>query len=144
MGLLSDPTGIGAVSTTVGKALDLIKGWFPGQVDPAKQLEMEQALVSVLAQGDAAQSAVNAVEAASTSKFIAGWRPTLGWICDIGIGVNFILNPLIAWVIVAFGYTAVPVIQLDTTQLITLITLLLGGTAARTVEKIIGVDTKSL
>ena len=34
------------------------------------------------------QLAVNAVEAAHKSLFVAGWRPFVGWICGVGLLYN--------------------------------------------------------
>ena len=36
------------------------------------------------------QLEVNKVEAASTSLFVSGWRPAVGWVCVFGFAGNFI------------------------------------------------------
>ena len=45
------------------------------------------------------QIEVNKVEAASTSLFVAGWRPAVGWICAAAFAFKFIGGPA------AFGET---------------------------------------
>ena len=40
------------------------------------------------------QLEVNKVEAASKSMFVAGWRPAVGWVCVLGMAMNFIIVPL--------------------------------------------------
>lgn len=43
------------------------------------------------------QIKVNAAEAASGSAYAAGWRPTVGYVCCVALGYNFIIYPLIVW-----------------------------------------------
>jgi hypothetical protein len=49
-----------------------------------------------LAQG---QIDVNKVEAASTSLFVSGWRPALGWVGAIALAYKYILYPFMCWVL---------------------------------------------
>ena len=41
-----------------------------------------------------AQIEVNKEEAKSTSLFVSGWRPAVGWVCVTGMGFNFVCMPL--------------------------------------------------
>lgn len=90
-----------------------------------------------------AQIDVNKVEAASSSMFVAGWRPAIGWVGAIGLGYSFVFEPFFSWAAtVIWKYTgAFP--ALDTGTLMILITGMLGFGGLRTYEKTQGVaDTK--
>ena len=41
------------------------------------------------------QLAVNAIEAAHKSLFVAGWRPFVGWICGVGLLYNVIISQIL-------------------------------------------------
>ena len=40
------------------------------------------------------QMEVNKQEAAHKSLFVAGWRPFIGWVCGLGMAINFLVIPL--------------------------------------------------
>ncbi len=86
----------------------------------AKQIEADILL---------AQAKINEAEAKSTSLFIAGWRPMLGWTCSIGIAIAFVVQPIVQW----FIERQLP--ALDIGQLIALVVSMLGIAAYRTYEK---------
>lgn len=138
-----DITGLGSLADFAGKIID--KVWpDPGQAAAAKLKffeaqqagqfkEMDQAFA--LAQS---QIGVNAIEAASTSLFVSGWRPAIGWICGAALGYKFVFAPLIAFLLGIFWKTVdLPV--LDFSEMSTVLMGLLGLGAMRTVEKIKGV-----
>lgn len=132
-----------------GKILDKI---FPDPVqrDAAKLklLEMQQTgeLARLTADTDLAkaQLAINEVEAASASLFVAGWRPFIGWICGTAFAYHFILQPFIA-----FGLSVrcsmldkcveVQLPAFDMTALFTVLGGMLGIGTMRTWEKVKGV-----
>lgn len=78
------------------------------------------------------QGELNKLEAQHRSRFVAGWRPAIGWVCAISLTFPFIVNPLIQW----FTSKAGPV--LPTESLMTLVVSLLGLGGLRTVEKLKG------
>jgi hypothetical protein len=81
-----------------------------------------------------AQTEVNKIEA-STDIFRGGWRPFVGWICGLGLGIQFIIAPLFTWVSLLLGYGVVfPV--LDSDVLMTLLFGMLGLGTLRTTEKL--------
>jgi hypothetical protein len=51
-----------------------------------------------------AQSDINKVEAASTSVFVAGWRPFVGWVCGFGLAMEVIIAPLGTWLSTLAGH----------------------------------------
>tara|TARA_R100001377_G_scaffold42096_1_gene23748 strand:+ start:967 stop:1365 length:399 start_codon:yes stop_codon:yes gene_type:complete len=78
---------------------------------------------------------VNKVEAASTSMFVAGWRPAVGWVTVIGMASNYILIPMGNFgLAVAGSDIAIPLLQMSEMMPVLLGMLGLGG--MRTVEKI--------
>lgn len=85
------------------------------------------------------QMDINKVEAASSSLFVSGWRPAVGWVCVAGMAYVSIVEPMTRFIaVVIFGYAGVfPFI--DTTITSQILLGLLGLGAARTVEKIKGV-----
>jgi len=119
----------------------------PGAASAAKLQLMELAQKGELAALDAemrlalGQLEVNKAEAASGSLFTAGWRPSIGWICAAGLGYEFLLLPLLPWLLsVATGRTLPPLPDLPTETLMTLLFGMLGLGGLRTVEKVKGVS----
>lgn len=82
-----------------------------------------------------AQTDTNKVEAASTSWFVAGWRPFIGWVCGFGLAYQFITRP-IANGIVTMLHRSADFPSLDMGTLLTLLAGMLGLAGARTVEKL--------
>ena len=86
------------------------------------------------------QIEINKVEAASSDRFVAGWRPYIGWICGSALGYQFLVEPFMRFVAqVCFKYSGgFPVLQMD--ELTTILLGLLGLGVMRTVEKVKGVN----
>ncbi len=100
--------------------------------------EMEQQLVSAANQAALAQVEVNKVEAAHSSVFVAGWRPSIGWVCAAGLAWAFVLAPIASWALVVLGIRAeLPAIHTD--YLLELVLAMLGIGGLRTFEKLRGV-----
>lgn len=83
-----------------------------------------------------AQIKVNEAEAASPDLFRGGWRPGAGWVCTIGLGYTFLMQPLLAWVCAIKGWPVPPKIDMDT--LMGLLTGMLGLGGFRTFERLRG------
>lgn len=75
------------------------------------------------------QVELNKIEAGHRSVFVAGWRPAIGWVCAVGLGFVFIVNPVIQW------QTGEPGPELPVEFLGELVLALLGLGALRTFEK---------
>lgn len=85
---------------------------------------------------------VDAIEAASQSVFVAGWRPFVGWSCGAAVAYSYVLQPLLVSLFVLFGKavdtTKLP--HLDMVTLIGLLTTMLGMAGLRSYDKVQGTD----
>ena len=81
---------------------------------------------------------INKAEASHASIFVAGWRPFLGWVCGISLVYNFLVYPLLLWVVAVFG-AQIQVPPLASENLLELVMAMLGLGALRTFEKYKGV-----
>jgi hypothetical protein len=88
------------------------------------------------------QLEINKTEASSSSLFVSGWRPAVGWIGAAALGYVAIIEPLARFIaIVCFAYTgAFPLLNTDIT--LQVLFALLGLGAYRTYEKSQGVARK--
>jgi hypothetical protein len=83
------------------------------------------------------QLEVNKEEAKSSNLFVAGWRPSVGWICALAFAWQFVILPIMLVVAVAIGHPLVlPVF--DTASMSTVLMGMLGLGGFRTVEKMRG------
>ena len=83
------------------------------------------------------QMAINQAEA-STDRFRGGWRPASGWVCAFGMGYEFLLRPLLPWVVSLFGASVPELPPIDTDTLMMLLTGMLGLGGLRSFERIKG------
>jgi len=132
----------------IGKVLDRVLP-DPKAKDEAKLKLIELAQTTDLAELDAelklalGQIDVNKAEAQSSHWWVAGWRPAVGWICALGVGWNFVAQPLAMW-IGAFHDPVISVPSLDISQLMVLLLGMLGIGGMRSFDKAHGRDTKSI
>lgn len=123
----------------LGKSL--IDRVFP---DPAKKAEAELELLKLAQAGDLQQILeqlrINAIEAASPSIFVAGWRPFVGWICGFGLLYATVFHNLLEWLAVVRAWPTPPAV--DTETLIYVLGAMLGIGGMRTLEKIRGVAAR--
>ena len=112
------------------------------------QLETENRLLEREHDAKIAQIEVNKEEAKSKSLFVAGWRPAVGWTCCFAMVFNFIIQPLILWIlpILSVWYpeaakiTPPPALSLG--EMLPILMGMLGLGAYRTYEKKNGVNNK--
>lgn len=120
----------------------LIKHFFPDAKDQdaarLKLLELQQsgALAELAASTDLAkaQDAINQVEAGSSSLFIAGWRPAIGWICGLAFLWSFVLEPICAFLATLYGWQGT-LPRLNTSEIMPVLLGMLGLGAYRSYDK---------
>lgn len=111
--------------------------------DPVKQAEEQRKLQELYQKGDlerlnmevrllVGQLEINKQEAAHRSLFVAGWRPSIGWICGLGLLYNVVVSPVLS-----IWYEVPPV---DTELLYPVLLGMLGLGGMRSFEKTKGVS----
>lgn len=111
--------------------------------DADKRLDIEVQLQQLQQNLQLAQIDVNKTEASSSNIFVAGWRPSIGWVCSAALAYTWILAPLIQYGVNLTGaHTALPVLPPD--SIFPVVTAMLGISVSRTVEKVSGVSTGQL
>ena len=107
--------------------------------DPAQQAAAKLELLKLQQNGELAQISgqmdINKIEAASTSVFVSGWRPSIGWVCGAGFAVQFVIGPLAEWGSALYGHP-VKFPQMDTGTMMPLLLGMLGLGGLRTAEKL--------
>lgn len=129
----------GALIPILGNLLDK---FFP---DAQQNAEAKQKLLEMQLSGELqqlmGQLEINKEEAKSSSIFVAGWRPAVGWVCVTGLAYNFVIYPILLWYAARWEPTFTPP-PLLTDNLMELIGGMLGLGGLRTFEKIKGVASK--
>lgn len=106
------------------------------------QLQQSGVLAELAANTDLAkaQAAINQQESASTSLFVAGWRPFVGWCCGIAFAYAFVLQPMAVFLLAAFHAPLDPktIPTLDINAMMPVLLGMLGLGAMRSYEKVQG------
>ena len=102
--------------------------------DKNLKMQLEQELKTQLQTANLAQIEVNKIEAASKNWFVAGWRPSVGWVCSLAMMYHFILAPMIQFAVGIAGIQ-VELPEFDFSQLSTILMAMLGMAGLRTFEK---------
>lgn len=82
-----------------------------------------------------AQAEINKVEAASQNGFQAGWRPLAGYACVFGLIYEFLLRPMLPWLLIVCGVHDVPPLPSLDGVLFELMFGMLGLGALRTADR---------
>lgn len=139
MALIDFSNPISALLDFGGKLIDRL---IP---DPTEAAKAKLALAKMEKDGElaemTAQTDINKIEAGSSSLFVAGWRPFVGWVGGFGLAYAAILEPMLRLIATLYGYTgAFPAI--DTTVTMQVLFGLLGLGMMRSFDKFKGVATK--
>jgi hypothetical protein len=126
------PNILGTVNEVVDRLVPDKAGAEKLKAETAARLEEKMLDGSI--QGALAQIEVNKIEAQSSSLFVAGWRPFIGWVCGSGLFYQYLLSPILPWVVNAFGGHVAPMPTLDG-SLSELVTAMLGLGLLRSFEK---------
>ncbi len=147
MSFLSKLMGGGDVVKSVGDALDNLF------TSDEERLEAERELTKakrsfdykeskLVAEQNIAQMEVNKADANSGSFFQAGWRPAIGWVGAFALAYQFILYPLLVWVLAVSSLDIKPPPLIDANALYPIITGMLGIAGMRSFDKLKKTDTK--
>ncbi len=141
-----NPLALGGIVQAVGQLADDLVTTDKERLDAElelRRLGLEERKVDAdLVRG---QLEVNRAEAASSSLFVAGWRPAIGWIGVAALGYQFLAYPLLIWVwtlLQALAWVPAglqPPPMLDTNALWVVLSGMLGIAGLRSVEKVKGV-----
>lgn len=106
--------------------------------DPTQRAQAQLELLRMQQAGELAQIGVNTEEAKSSSIFVSGWRPAIGWICGTACAWNWIGLPVAKLIIAMLGYK-LAVAPADLGEMMPVLMGMLGLGGLRTIEKINGV-----
>lgn len=138
MGLLDTimPSFLAPVSSAINTVVDRLVP------DNAKSQEMKDEINKAVAlaaiNSNMAQLETNKAEASNASTFVAGWRPSIGWVCSAALAYQFVIAPIGMWTAGIIGHPVPAPPMLDDT-LWQLMFGMLGMGGLRTYEKIKGV-----
>ena len=135
-----------AIPSLITAGVTIIERLFPDpdKADQAKlelfKMQQNGELAALAAETELAkgQLEVNKAEAAA-GPFRGGWRPFIGWTCGFGLAYQFVVRPLMIFVLSLNGIETVPP-ALDLTTLLPLVFGMLGLGALRTTEKVKGLS----
>lgn len=127
---------IAALLPIIGQVLDRVIPDTDAREKAKAQLEVQ--LLQNEQQLSIAQTEINKIEAASTDRFVSGWRPFIGWVCGTALAYTYIGQPLLAWILLLTGANATPP-SIVGDNLMELVFAMLGLGGLRTFEKVKGV-----
>lgn len=138
MGILDSLNPIGIVLNTVSSIV--------GKIWPDKtEQEKEQFLLELQNQLDTTQLAnaqiqVDNQEAQNPNVWVSGARPFIMWVCGCSFAWQFLLQPIITYILMISGHSPIQLPVFDYTSLNTILMGMLGLGAMRSYEKVRGVN----
>ena len=113
-----DLTGLGSVADLAKGIIDRVLPDPAAKIEAAFKLNQLQQdgefkLIDAQLQAMQMQAEVNKVEAGSSALFVSGWRPFIGWVCGSALVYQYILRPLLPWVVTLCGGHIDPPMGLD-------------------------------
>ena len=119
-----------------GKVIDRV--W----PDPVQAATAKLELIKLQQSGElaamAGQLEINKVEAASTSVFVSGWRPFIGWVCGAACAWNWIGLKIVLFAAAYFNHP-LNLAPADLSEMTPVLMGMLGIGGLRTIEKLNGV-----
>lgn len=130
----------------IGDALDAVftsdeekQNW----LSKARELDetARKSNLEILLDSDKQQSAINRIDQMSRSKYQAGWRPLVGWVCASSFAWQYLVSDISTYILAAAGHDWTPPVFLGAETMTTVLMGMLGLGALRTIEKAKGVTT---
>jgi hypothetical protein len=130
------------IPATITAVTGLVNKFVPDRDSQIKlQAELQSKFAEIEAAQLQAQSDTNKIEAASSSVFVSGWRPSIGWVCSAALAWSYILQPIAQWALFMTNVdTKLP--EIPSGDLFNLTLAMLGMAGWRTMEKIKRVNSK--
>ena len=121
---------------------EILKRVWPDASEAEKaKLTMFLAQLDAEAKAQQAQIAVNQAEASNQNAFVSGWRPAVGWICVLALGYQYVVYPILLWLLLFWPNLVAPKPVLSDV-LYELLFGMLGLAGMRSWEKIKGVSSR--
>lgn len=139
-------------SSSAAKPIEAIGGMFDELFTSDEERLAADAVLKKLEQHPAElQVAVNKIEATHSSRFVAGWRPAVGWVCAIGLFFYFVPQYVMGsyvWALAALdaieaakiagASVQLPAYPVTSEAIMELVLAMLGMSVIRSVDKKIG------
>jgi hypothetical protein len=126
-----------SITGVAGKVLDKFVQ------DKDLKAKLDQEMKMAFHEANLAQIELNKEEAKSSSLFVSGWRPFVGWTCGVALAYHFILEPFIKFIVVINGVD-VELPTFDFSQLSSILMGMLGLGGLRTYEKMKKVERNNV
>ena len=126
-----------SITGVAGKVLDKFVQ------DKDLKAKLDQEMKMAFHEANLAQIELNKEEAKSSSLFVSGWRPFVGWTCGVALAYHFILEPFIKFIVVINGVD-VELPAFDFSQLSSILMGMLGLGGLRTYEKMKKVERNNV
>lgn len=130
-------SGGSAIADTVSEVASGLDGLFTSDDERLTHGEVMERLKQEPAK---AQVSLNAIEAKHRSIFVAGWRPFTGWVCGFSLAYQYLLNPILAWIVTITMDTPIYPPSIDMAVMIPVLLGMLGLGGMRSYEKKSGVS----
>ena len=134
-----DLTGLGSLFDFGSEVLKRV--WPDASEAEKAKLTMFLAQLDAEAKAQQAQIAVNQAEASNQNAFVSGWRPAVGWICVLALGYQYVVYPILLWLLLFWPNLVAPKPVLSDV-LYELLFGMLGLAGMRSWEKIKGVSSR--
>ncbi|CAB4126081.1 Holin of 3TMs, for gene-transfer release [uncultured Caudovirales phage] len=124
------------ITQALGIGSKLIDRLWP---DPAQADAAKLELLKLQQSGELAQMSgqleINKTEAASSSLWVSGWRPSVGWVCSAACAWNWLGLPIARLVCELLGHP-IALAPADLSEMLPVLIGLLGISSLRSLEKI--------
>lgn len=94
-----------------GKIVDRI--WPNKTEENLAQIDLAKAQIAGAIQERLAQVQISIEQAKSASIWVAGARPAITWVCACGLFYQFVLRPILPWVMIVVGHPVPEMPSLD-------------------------------
>jgi hypothetical protein len=135
--------GVKAAASGIGALTKDIRTAITGELPPDQKLAAIADILAKVEAGDSSVNEVNKVEAASSSRFVSGWRPAIGWVCVLSLAAyyppRFVLASYLWTKASLAAGSLLPLPEVGVADILGLVGSMLGVAYLRTAEKAMGV-----